>query len=169
LGGIGNLRIRINTNKEKHIITKKRSIGGKMDGQSWVSDRISSQAEEAVQRMLNVVNTDFAGGHLTRPELASWILIQFEKESLSGSIEGIRQDHFDPLIYVEAVLKQIKTAKANGALTPELQELVSSMVIPVPSVGDQRGALARRLPARSKTGDGEIVAASADRRSQARE
>ncbi len=92
-----------------------------------ITIRISISAAEALRRMTNRVNEGFTGGRINRSELMSWTLIQFESKYLPECLERLREDHFDPVSYLESMVSQAKTAKANGDVMPNLRKLLSTL------------------------------------------
>jgi hypothetical protein len=98
-----------------------------MDGKKLVTVRISEETEQIIQRMVDTINSGFTGGHINRSELVTWILAQFERQYLTDCMEQLRRDHFDPVIYLEGMVQQVKAAKAKGGVIPDLQKLLTSI------------------------------------------
>jgi len=98
-----------------------------MDAKNLVMVRISKNAEAALQRMVGTTNDGFTGGQINRVELISWILIQFESRYLTECLEQLRHDHFDPVTYLESMVKQVKEARATGGEMPDLRKLLSPL------------------------------------------
>ena len=86
---------------------------------------VSQEADQAIDRMMVKANTGFAGGKVSKTDMASWILIQFESQGLESCIEKIRKDHFDQVSYLESVLKEMKHARKNGGDAPDLTVLLA--------------------------------------------
>jgi hypothetical protein len=96
-----------------------------MDGTNSVAVRISKGAEDALQKMLEIANKDFAAGRVSRSELVSWVLSQFEKHYLMRNLEQLRKDYFDPLVYLEGLTREVKAARASGKVIPDLAALLA--------------------------------------------
>ena len=91
-----------------------------------------------MDRILNKVNDGFAGGRVTKSDLASWIIKFFESHALESNLEKIRKDHFDQVAYLETVIREMKQARKNGADTPDLSALL------VPVTGSLKNAHKKR-------------------------
>src|SRR4051812_23677749 len=99
--------------------TKDRKIG-KFTG--------THEAEIALERMVNTVNDGFAGGRISRHDLLSWIVLNFERQWLQQSLGALRADHFDQLAYLETVLADAKRARKEGQPVPDLSIALAQWV-----------------------------------------
>ena len=75
--------------------------------------------------MLIQVNDRFAGGRVSKTDLVSWMINYFQSNCLLDCIDALRKDHFDQLIYIQNILKEVKAAQKNGAPPPDLSALLS--------------------------------------------
>lgn len=89
---------------------------------------ITKQVEKVLEEMLNRVNEGFDGGRVTRQDLVSWILGYFHRECFPETIEAIRREHFDRIVYLEHVLKQAKAAKRGGEGAADLDALLQPIL-----------------------------------------
>ena len=87
----------------------------------------SIELEQAMDRMLAVVNEGFSGGKISRHDLVSWAVLYFEKHCFQECVERIRLDHFDQVVYLETVLKQAKQARKSGAVDPDFATLLAPL------------------------------------------
>jgi hypothetical protein len=71
------------------------------------------------------VNDGFAGGRVSKTDLTTWIILDFEKYRIEDNLEKIRKDHFDQVAYLESVLKEMKLARKSGIATPHLRSLLA--------------------------------------------
>jgi hypothetical protein len=86
---------------------------------------ISKNSDQTIDRMLLKVNEGFAGGRVTKAELASWVICYFETHMLESAIEKIRKDYFDQVTYLESVIKEMKQARKKGIETTDLSSLLA--------------------------------------------
>lgn len=85
---------------------------------------ISSTADEALDRMVIKANDGFNGGRVSKNDLTSWIICEFEKR-FDANLEHIRKDHFDQVAYLESVVREMKQAKRDGSVLPEIGTLLA--------------------------------------------
>lgn len=83
--------------------------------------KISEDANQSVETMLKIVNEGYLGGKISRTDLISWILIEFQKAHISQSIESIRKQSFDQVRYLESVVKLLKESRRNGKVIPSFE------------------------------------------------
>ena len=98
----------------------------------------SLEMDQALDRMLQRTNDGFTGGRVTKHDLVSWVILNFEKDAFSESIDKISQDHFDQVTYLEAVLREAKRARKDGQNEPDLTTALA------PLVSQSRTALHRK-------------------------
>ena len=89
---------------------------------------MSHTANEAMQKMFNMVNKDFKGGKITKHQLLSWIVIEFETTSFQKCIRKIQTDHFDKMAYLEITLREAKRAKNNGSDLFEVNKILNQII-----------------------------------------
>jgi hypothetical protein len=87
---------------------------------------LNEKARAALEVALNAVMDGFSAGKVTKSDLVSWILVDFEKNRLGSVIESIRKAHFDKASYLATVAKEFKKAQKNGS-TPNLEELLAPL------------------------------------------
>ncbi len=100
----------------------------------------SIEMDQALDRMAQAVNDGFAGGKVSRHDLVSWIVLYFEKESFQGSVEKIREDHFDQVMYLQSVLREAKRAQKAGATS----EAIAALLTPVPGFVPRSASVRRK-------------------------
>ena len=83
--------------------------------------KISEEAIQAVEKMLQTVNEGYLGGRVNRSDLVSQVLVEYEKKYLSESIESIRQQSFDQLHYLETMVKLLKESRKTGQEVPRIE------------------------------------------------
>jgi chromosome partitioning protein len=84
----------------------------------------SVDADQALDRILSKVNDGFNGGRVTKNDLASWIIKDFEGRT-DKFLEKIRKDHFDVVAYAESVVQEMKKARKAGASRDEIASMFS--------------------------------------------
>jgi fatty acid/phospholipid biosynthesis enzyme len=89
----------------------------------------SLEADEVLIKMVDVVNDGFNGGRVTKHEMLSWLILKFEKSIFKDLIDEIRNDHFDQLAYLEAVLKEAKRARRQGLAPVDLSSTLSAATL----------------------------------------
>ena len=97
----------------------------------------STEADGVLDRMLHKINDGFTGGRVTKNDLASWIILYFEKHSLDGAIDKIRKDHFDQLAYLESVVKEMKQARKSGSSMPDINALLAPVASQIKLISAQ--------------------------------
>jgi hypothetical protein len=60
----------------------------------------------------------YLGGKVSKADLVSWIIVEFEKSSFEKSVEDIRKQSFDQLRYLESFVKLLKRSRKNGEAIP---------------------------------------------------
>lgn len=82
---------------------------------------LRKETDEAVNRMLEVVNVGFSSGKVTKTDLINWVLTKCEQEFIARWIEEIRKDHFDQLRHMEKLLKDMKKKQKEGEKIPKFE------------------------------------------------
>ncbi len=95
-----------------------------MNKEGFVTVRMTKNAEEVLERMIVRTNSGFTGGQVNRTDLVSWILAQFESRYLNECLEQVRRDHFDTVTYLEAMVRELKAAKASGTELPDIKSIL---------------------------------------------
>jgi hypothetical protein len=89
---------------------------------------VSPDADKALDRMLARVNSGYTAGRLKKPQLLSWLIANFEKQTFESAIDDIRKAFFDEMAYLEFVVRELKKSKRLGEKTPEVASLLSPIV-----------------------------------------
>lgn len=97
----------------------------------------SLEADQSLDRMLPKINEGFTGGRVTKNDLASWVILYFEKHNLDGAIDKIRKDHFDQLAYLESVVKEMKQARKSGSSMPDINALLAPVASQIKLISAQ--------------------------------
>lgn len=103
---------------------------------------ISETADQALVEALKNVNQDFNGGRITKTDLASWFLSQGLAELSAERIEEIRQAHFNQVVYLDAIVKKLKSNRQDS-LGPEEIAALSALLRNQDS-GKRRGRKAQQ-------------------------
>lgn len=82
-------------------------------------------ADEVLDRMVKAVNDGFTGGKVTKHELTSWIITNFEENYFQSCIAKIREDYFNQVAYLESVLKQLRM---NGDQKVDMAEILAPIL-----------------------------------------
>ncbi|HLD99207.1 MAG TPA: hypothetical protein VJB59_03045 [Bdellovibrionota bacterium] len=101
---------------------KKKESGGVKIG-------ISEEAEKGLEAMVAKTNEGFSGGRVSKQDMASWIIRYFEREAFSRCMEMVREDHFDQVAHLEAVLRRAKEARRSGVQKDELAKILDSALV----------------------------------------
>ena len=75
---------------------------------------LSLEADKAVIEMKNETNAGFLDGQVTKNEMLSWIVLEFQKSHFKKCLSKIRDDHFDEVIHLQSRIEKIKAARKNG-------------------------------------------------------
>ena len=98
----------------------------------------STEADQALDRILEKVNTGFTGGRVTKVDLTSWLILYFESQSFEDCVEKIRRDHFDHVAYLESVVKEMKQARKSGLAMPDISALLAPVTSQIKSISAQK-------------------------------
>lgn len=79
-----------------------------------VKVQLSLEADQVLTDMKNETNEGFNDGHVTKNELLSWIVLEFQKAHFKKSLPKIRDDHFDEVIHLQQRIAKIKEARKKG-------------------------------------------------------
>ncbi len=86
---------------------------------------ISKSAENTLVSILESVNDGFNGGRVNRHQLASWIVHKFGESLSDEDIKLIRQDHFNEVAMLEAMVRQIKK---SGKVPVEMRAIIQKQM-----------------------------------------
>ncbi len=89
---------------------------------------ITAAADKALSESLDPVNMGFEGGRVTKTELATWYILEGVKRLGPAEITRIREEYFDQLTYLGALMKRLKKARAHGVNDEEAEELLKRFV-----------------------------------------
>lgn len=98
---------------------------------------VSTEADQALDRMVAKTNEGFTGGRVSKNDLTSWIIEHFENHGLDAVIEKIRKEHFDSVAYLESVVREMKQARRNGAALPDINTLLAPVASQIKSIPAQ--------------------------------
>jgi hypothetical protein len=90
---------------------------------------ISSDANEALTALIEIINHGFEGGFVDKAQAASWLILR-AKPQIERLLPEIRRDHFDEVAYLEAVLIKKKRATKEGAQCAEFDAMASRIRLP---------------------------------------
>lgn len=88
---------------------------------------ITASSDETLVSALDRVNQNFEGGRVTKSDLASWF-IQKGAAALDDSVlEEIQRAHFNQVVYLETLVKKLKSAGRDNLGPEELAALQSML------------------------------------------
>lgn len=99
---------------------------------------ISTEADQALDRMVAKTNEGFTGGRVSKNDLTSWVILHFENHGLDSVLEKIRKEHFDNVAYLESVVREMKQARRNGAALPDITTLLAPVASQIKSIPAQK-------------------------------
>lgn len=70
---------------------------------------VTESADHALAEALKRVNEDFKGGRITKTDLASWFISQGLTGLNAERVEEIRQAHFNQVVYLDSIVKKLKS------------------------------------------------------------
>jgi hypothetical protein len=88
---------------------------------------VSTQADEALSKSLERVNTDFLGGRISKTDLASWFFIQGANQLNEEKIEEVRKAHFNQVVYLDGLVKKLKSEGKENLGPDEIAALQSML------------------------------------------
>ena len=84
---------------------------------------ISGSAEDALSRALERVNSGFDGGRVTKADLASWFILESSSSLAEDTIDNIRKAHFNQVVYLESLVKKLKSSGRDNLGVEEMATL----------------------------------------------
>jgi hypothetical protein len=75
---------------------------------------LNEKAHVALETALHTVLDGFSIVKITKSDLASWIIIDYEKKHLAAALDSIRKAHFDKSRFLLGLAKQLKEAQKQG-------------------------------------------------------
>ncbi len=106
---------------------------------------VTGEADKALERMIGLVNEGFKGGRVGKQELASWVILYFERKSLRDCMDSVRTEHFDQVAYLSSVIKDLRSSKKAGREAVNIEAMLAPLVAKVRSTP---------RPKPSRTGEG---------------
>ncbi len=88
---------------------------------------VTAKADAALDEMILKINTDFKSGRVQKFQLASWIILNFEKSLSAKVIKQIQNEHFDKLAHLRSVTLEVIEAQKSGKEI-KLDELLSPLM-----------------------------------------
>jgi hypothetical protein len=93
---------------------------------------ITAEADKILVAMVSKTNEGSTSGRVGKRDLASWIIRHFSEMSFTRSLEEIRTDHFDEIVYLNNSLKSLGMAKRNGISQDEVNKLAYQVIRNLP-------------------------------------
>lgn len=84
---------------------------------------ITTASDEALVAAINRVNQDFEGGRVTKTDLASWLIAKGAVALTDAEVEEIHRAHFNQVVYLEALVKKLKSSGRENLGADELSAL----------------------------------------------
>lgn len=84
---------------------------------------ITSASDDALVVAINHVNQNFEGGRVTKTDLASWFIAKGATALSDTEVEDIRRAHFNQVVYLEALVKKLKSTGRENLGADELSAL----------------------------------------------
>lgn len=88
---------------------------------------ITSLSDNELSGTLDRVNQDFEGGRVTKTDLASWLILRAVSTLDESGIEEVRKAHFNQVVYLESLVKKLKSSGRDN-LGPEEWATLQSML-----------------------------------------
>jgi len=82
----------------------------KESGEEILKITVTKEAGDSLNTVLSKANEGFDAGKITRQDIASWILIRFEKSFDESDIQQIRNEFFSEKVLLETILKRVKSS-----------------------------------------------------------
>ena len=79
---------------------------------------ITSSSDVELSSALERVNQDFEGGRVTKVDLTSWLILRALSTFDASAIDDVRKAHFNQVVYLESMLKRLKSS-GRDSLGPE--------------------------------------------------
>lgn len=96
---------------------------------------VTKEAGEKLNAVLAKVNEGFEAGKVTRQDVASWIVLRFEKSFGENDIQQIRKEFFSEKVLLETILKRVKS---SGEVPEFLRDVLKKNwqgIVDAPSAG----------------------------------
>lgn len=84
---------------------------------------ITSSSDAELSRALERINQDFEGGRVTKSDLASWFIQRGATGLDTPAIEEIRGAHFNQVVYLETLVKKLKSSGRDNLGADEMATL----------------------------------------------
>lgn len=96
---------------------------------------VTKEAGEKLNTVLAKVNEGFEAGKITRQDIASWIVLRFEKSFGENEVQQIRKEFFSEKVLLETILKRVKS---SGEVPEFLRDVLKKNwqgIVDAPSAG----------------------------------
>ena len=84
---------------------------------------ITAAADTALTETRDRINDGFEGGRLTKVDLATWLLLRAVETLDAATIEEIRRAHFNQALYLEGLVRKLKTSGRDSLDASEAASL----------------------------------------------
>jgi len=84
---------------------------------------ITSSSDTELSHALDRVNQNFEGGRVTKTDFASWLILRAISTMDESVIEEVRKAHFNQVVYLETMVKKLKTSGRDNLGPEELSAL----------------------------------------------
>lgn len=88
---------------------------------------ITAASDSELTRALDRVNQAFEGGRITKTDFASWLILQAISTLDDAGIEEVRKAHFNQVVYLESLVRKLKSAGRDNLGPEELAALHSML------------------------------------------
>jgi hypothetical protein len=88
---------------------------------------ITASSDNDLSGALDRVNRDFEGGRVTKTDMASWLILRAISTLDEAAIEEIRKAHFNQVVYLESLVRKLKSAGRDNLGPEELATLQSML------------------------------------------
>ncbi len=111
---------------------------------------ITTTSDNEITSALDRVNRDFEGGRVTKTDFTSWLILRAIHALDEAGIEEVRKAHFNQVVYLENLVKNLKSSGRDD-LSPE--ELGSIQAMLGRKTSKKRGRPPRTAGETVKLGD----------------
>ena len=84
---------------------------------------VTTSADNELTQALDRVNHDFEGGRVTKTDLASWLIQRAASTLDAPAIEEVQRAHFNQVVYLESLVRKLKSAGRDNLGSDELANL----------------------------------------------
>jgi len=84
---------------------------------------ITKRADELVAAAIRRINDGFEGGRVSKTDFMSWAILRVASELDQTCVDELRREYFNQAVYLDALVKRLKTAGRKELSDEELHQL----------------------------------------------